>query len=690
MTSNKFDANLRQSTRKQRLSSKESDDFAFPAKHSNNSVEIIPDRGLRQRLTDGAVGTLKQAGVFTLRTARVPTAFIPLAQMLAHNQPVTESQLGRVVDQLFDTLYDHPITRSTQRLTSYLRQTDFLPNESSTEDLIRYLVNQCVERSPVAVPDQIINEFWSFFDELMRTPELKGLAEVNLDVTRYVLRTYEPLIVELINALKETRRVNASMLNELARRASVIRGDLDIIRRQVKALRYIKPFFQTDSQDFATQARIVADMVREFGPFFVKMAQVAASNADFLPDEIAKELQVFHEEVDPMTPEEVLQAFDESLGCHPSDLYYGFDPAKPLRSGSIGSVYLARKPVVENDVEVLRQVIVKVGRHNLDREFMMGKMVIGLAIMSSQYWAPHSRLAPFLQAMQEQVDEFVKGFQAELNFIDEARIQRRFHNISKQTSSWTVPEIYNASERVLEMEYVENSESLGRAADQFRGNAKRKFQRRVGRKLIYVLLEQVLIHREFHGDLHPGNIMVSPGGQLYLIDWGNVVSLDGKWQDLRDYLMGIITADAVMLADVLIRVSTDPKQNRGRRQEIIDSLDETLQRKGVAKLGRNWPIVIKREGMAGLHTRLQAAMQLMSNTQSLGMVLQSEYLHLSRSLAAASGSLGSLYSDAGPVRLAFDLIRGAGLFPLQYVREDLVQTNKRRVSRLKKFVGVQK
>jgi len=290
--------------------------------------------------------------------------------------------------------------------------------------------------------------------------------------------------------------------------------------------------------------------------------------------------------------------------------------------------------------------------------------------------------------MQEQVDEFVKGFQAELNFIDEARIQRRFHNISKQTRSWKVPEIYNASERVLEMEYLENSESLGRAVEAYTGRRKKKFQRRVSRKLIYTLLEQVLVHREFHGDLHPGNIMVSPGGQLYLIDWGNVVSLEGKWQDLRDYLKGILGADPELIADVLIRISTDPQRNRSRRQEIVDSLEDTLNRKGVAKLGRNWPIVLKREGMPGMHTRLQAAMQLMSNTQALGMVVRSEYLHLSRSLAAASGSLGSLYNEAGPVRLFIDIIRGAGLFPLQYAREDLVQTNKQRVRRLKKFVGV--
>ena len=84
----------------------------------------------------------------------------------------------------------------------------------------------------------------------------------------------------------------------------VVRRDLQIIRRQIKALRYIRPFLQTDAKDFRAQAQIVAKMVREFGPFFIKMAQVAAATADFLPEEIARELTVFQEDVPPMSADE--------------------------------------------------------------------------------------------------------------------------------------------------------------------------------------------------------------------------------------------------------------------------------------------------------------------------------------------------------------------------------------------------
>ena len=68
-----------------------------------------------------------------------------------------------------------------ERLTGYLRARRLIPNEQSTEDLIRFMVDQAVARSPVQVPEQIVDEFWQFFEELFSSPELKGLGELSLD-----------------------------------------------------------------------------------------------------------------------------------------------------------------------------------------------------------------------------------------------------------------------------------------------------------------------------------------------------------------------------------------------------------------------------------------------------------------------------------------------------------------------------
>jgi predicted unusual protein kinase regulating ubiquinone biosynthesis (AarF/ABC1/UbiB family) len=615
-------------------------------------------------------GVFRELGSLTYQTWQVSRGFVPLVKLLTHDRDVTRDELTGTIDHIFAGLYRHPVTRSTERITQYLRAKKLIPNEQSTEELIRFMVDQAMQRSPVPVPPAIIDEFWLFFNELFSSPELKGLGELTLDMVRLVIRTYEPVLVEIVNLLKAGRRFNQWQLQELLRRAALIRGDAAIVKRQIKALRYIRPFFQTDPKDFKTQAQLVASMVREFGPFFVKMAQVAAANADFLPEEIARELAVFREDVPPMNEEEVLQAFMECYGKAPHQMYLGFDPARPVKSGSIGSVYVAKKPFTEHGEEILRQVVIKVGRQNIDREFVIGKLVLGLAIMSSQYWAPHTKLTPFLRAMQEQVDEFIAGFTQELDFEEEARNHRRFFQRSLRSKVWRVPQLYGSTSRIIEMEYLADASSLISALARMPKRERRRFQSQVASLLLYTVLSHVFMYKEIHGDLHPGNIMIGTDGSLHLIDWGNVIPLEGKWGPVWEYLTGAITADVDMLTDALIRVSTNTEENTRRRDEIRSALQETLQKKGVTPLTkRNFINELRRGGIAGLHRRGQTILHMMSNTQQTGLVIKRDYVHLSRALMAAAGSFGSLYEKSPKRLLLLDLSVGIARMPWQLTRD---------------------
>lgn len=615
-------------------------------------------------------GLVHDLAALGMSTARASKGFVPLLKLLTEENDSTRDELTLAIDRAFSGLYQHPLLAQTGRLTAALRKRRLIPDEQSTEDLIRFVVEQIVARSPVPVPEALVNEFWQFFNELFSAPELKGLGELTLDMVRLVLRTYEPLLIEIVNLLKAGRRFNQWQLNELLKRAAQVRTDAAIVRRQIRAIRYIKPFFQADPKDFKAQAQIIAQMVNEFGPFFVKMAQVAAANADFLPNEIAKELAVFHEDVAPMSPDEVVGAFIECYGKPPEHFYMGFDAGKPLKSGSISSVYLAKKPFIEGGREILRPVIIKVGRHNIDREFAIGKLVIGLAIMSTQYWAPHSKLAPFLRAMQEQVDEFVAGFIEELDFDAEAENHQRFYQRSLGRRAWRVPELYSSSRRILEMEYLGDAVSLSRALTRLPKRERRSFQLRIVEQLSYTVLYHAFAFREIHGDLHPGNLMIGADGSLNLIDWGNVVDLHGKWGPVWDYLAGAILADTDLLTDALIRISTHPDENRTRRDEIRAALDDTLRKKGVTVLTRrSFVRELRAGGLAGLHRRGQAVLQLMANTQQTGMVLKRDYLHLSRAVMALAGSYGTLYEGDRSGLLFRDLGRVALRLPLMLGRE---------------------
>jgi ubiquinone biosynthesis protein len=632
-------------------------------------LELLRTHG--RKLLRGTGGLTLTAARYPASTARVAAALLPVAGLLAREGHITSKELGGELDRLFETLYAHPLTAQGNEVTRYLREQKVLPNEQTTEGLLRYVVEQTVARSPIPVPQQIVDEFWTFFSELMAEPELRGLADLGLDIVRLVLRTYEPLLAEVINELKDIVYANQNRIESLLRRVRVVRSDLQIIRRQIKALRYVRPFFRADARDFNAQAQIVAQMVREFGPFFIKMAQVAAASADFLPDEIARELMVFQEDVAPMSAQEARDAIIESFGRPPEAIYFGFDADKPLKSGSIGSIYLARKPMTIDGVEQLVPVVVKIGRHNLDREFLMGKTSIGLMLLSSQYWAPHGKLAPFLKAMSAQIDTFIEGFRGELKFEHEAEVQARFARRARHSAVWRVPRVYHSTERVIEMEFVEGAVNIARAVAHFAPRDAVAYRRELARKLLYTVLSQLFVHHEIHGDLHPGNVMVDGDGRLHLIDWGNSVELAGKLAPVLNYLRGALTADADALTDALVVLSTDIPAAQARRAQIRAALARTLGKKGIKPLSLTFPWTLYREGSEGWLKRANLLAHLLSNTQHLGVVIQGDYLQLSRSIAAVVGTLGSLYKDVPRQRVVFDLLFAFNSFPARALQDTL-------------------
>ncbi len=171
--------------------------------------------------------------------------------------------------------------------------------------------------------------------------------------------------------------------------------------------------------------------------------------------------------------------------------------------------------------------------------------------------------------------------------------------------------------------------------------------------------------------------MVGPDGELHLIDWGNAVNMEGKWPAVWNYLVGAVVADRILLTEALIKMSTDPEGNRERWDEIHSVLGETLDKRGIKPLkAGNFLFVLTREGLEGLHQRAQTVMHLAANSQQLGIVLRSDYMHLSRSLFAAVGSFGSIYEDSSKLLLLRDLVSNLIRMPL-ILAKDKVAVKKR-------------
>lgn len=623
-----------------------------------NLEELLP------ALKNQTYRLVRSTSDFTVGVAKIYRSLLPLIELINRKSEVSEEELGRALDEIFLALQEHPVTLQLRSLTTRMRSGNLLPNEESTENLIKFLVEQVTARSVVAIPAEITDEFWKFFNELMSDPELKGLGEISLDVLRIFLTAYEPLLVQVINQLKDLRQVNDARMREILQNTQVVREDLVIFRRQIGALRHIREFFASDPEDLKGQAEIMAQMVREFGPFFIKMAQVAAASSDFLPEEMTEALAVFQEDVEPMTPAEVEQAFIECYGELPTQRYYGFDTAKPIKSGSIASVYLAQKPLInKKGHQLLNPVVVKVGRHNLEREFLIGKTVIKLAILSSQYWAPHSKLSPFFSSWLGQVDVFVEGFREELDFEAEAENQQRFAQRASFSDGWHVPRVYQRTRRIIEMEFVDSAASLNTGFAHLSGRKARRSRRKVGRMFLHTMISHLLVYREFHGDLHPGNILVDDQERLHFIDWGNTVDISSIWKPAIKYLQAVLAGDAEAIADAMIGLATDTEKLAGSRNELTSLVAQVLEDADIKPLGYDFAWTLYKEGQEGLSKRAELAINLATAISRQGIAIRGDYMHLTRSMTAMIGSYLGIYRGLPRAALIQDVMQVLLQFP---------------------------
>ncbi|MDA3834443.1 MAG: hypothetical protein PF495_13745, partial [Spirochaetales bacterium] len=80
---------------------------------------------------------------------------------------------------------------------------------------------------------------------------------------------------------------------------------------------------------------------------------------------------------------------------------------------------------------------------------------------------------------------------------------------------------------------------------------------------------------------------------------------------------------------------------------------------------------LRREGVTGIQRRLQVVLHLMSNTQHLGLVVKSEYLHLSRSISAIVGTYLNLYKGIPRIFLCVDSIRTFTQLPVSLVLDKI-------------------
>lgn len=308
----------------------------------------------------------------------------------------------------------------------------------------------------------------------------------------------------------------------------------------------------------------------ELGTTFIKLGQVLSARSDLLPPEYLQELAKLQDAVPPLPFAVMEPVFREEFGCAPAAAFAEFTAA-PLASASIGQVYRAR-------LHDGSQMTVKIQRPGVEAQ-----VHTDLALMRRVAELAHRdhRLTRF--DLPSLVREFSAILQDELLYTLEAHNAETLAQEMADRSNVIFPRVYwpFTSRRVLTTYWIDGMKITDvRALD-----AACIDRPAIATTLANSLLEQILLHGMFHGDPHPGNLLVTPDGTLAFLDTGMVGRLDRRTRELLIEL-------SVAIFDQDIDAVLNHLQQLGVVQEMPDL---TALRRDLSRLIMKYYFLPRRE-----------------------------------------------------------------------------------------------
>jgi ubiquinone biosynthesis protein len=393
-------------------------------------------------------------------------------------------------------------------------------------------------------------------------------------------------------------------------------------------------------------ARRFRGLLNDLGPTFVKMGQILSTRPDILPAEYIDELSKLQDAVPPIEMSEVRAQIETALGQKLESLFAWVDE-KPLASASIAQVHRARTlDGAEVVVKVQRPKIAERIRADIDILYYLARLLEAV-IEETGVYTPVGI-----------VEEFERAITEELDFVHEASNVREFYERFQTFPNLVVPRVYDAlsSRTVLTLEHLDGVKITDA---QLSPEQKKKF----ARDIIDASFRQLFEYGIFHGDPHPGNILVLPSDRLGLLDFGLVGRVTKQMQEnLVMLVLAIALRDADTVARLLYRIATPG--HRTELQVFRSDIETILQR----YLG-NTATLSQIEARTLLRDLLDLAVKHR-------IKVPKDYAILSRSAVAAEGLVRRLDPDLNVLEVALPYAKELlwGRYDLQAMSGGVMRT----------------
>lgn len=303
---------------------------------------------------------------------------------------------------------------------------------------------------------------------------------------------------------------------------------------------------KSDERDKLSAPERLVLMLEELGPTFIKLGQLLSTRPDLLPREYIEKLRELQDNVEAVEYEKIRNKLNEEFDKNINELFLYFEP-KPMAAASIGQVH---KAILKDGTEV----VIKVKRPNIDNIINADLAILLNIARLAENRIPEIRIYEPV----EKIEEFAQNLKKELDYTLEGwNIERFKQNFDKDETIY-VPKVFwdYTTKEVLTMEYI----------DGIKVNQIDKIEKLgLDRKKIAVngaksIMKQIFIHGYFHGDPHPGNILILKNSKIVFIDFGMMGRIDEQTKrKLAILITYIVNKNSHGIVDVLLDIGVANK-----------------------------------------------------------------------------------------------------------------------------------
>lgn len=343
-------------------------------------------------------------------------------------------------------------------------------------------------------------------------------------------------------------------------------------------------------------------MLQELGTTFIKLGQLLSTRPDIVGDKIANELANLQDDNPAITYEQVKAIVERELNGDIDELFEDFHH-EHLATASIGQVHEAKLITGE-------RVAVKIQKEGITDKIDLDLRIMKYVANRADKWNSDLRkinlpgvMEEFDRSIHKEIDynnEFMNMQRIEMNFVDNPSIH--------------IPETFPkyCSSKVLTMEFIDGT----KLNDVYASTSDEFDKKLLAKNVLDSYLQQLFIDGFFHGDPHPGNVMILEDNVVCYLDLGMMGFFDEEFKrNLSEVMLLFVDQDVDGLINQLMYM------------DILDyDIDtKTLRRDLNDLFGRYFGVQLNRfDGV------LEALLSLM---QEYGVILPNEVVTMARGLS---------------------------------------------------------